>query len=133
MLLGLVVGLVLGMALLGSGSPASYAFARASEDFRQRAVRPAMQQGDTTPYAKPEPAYAKWGKLAVSETKERYPKAHVVDYLHVGRQNVGANLAKETFKLWLRSPAKEFGVIVTITFEKQTDKVRSIEFCETTR
>ncbi|OFW75683.1 MAG: hypothetical protein A2201_04745 [Alicyclobacillus sp. RIFOXYA1_FULL_53_8] len=92
-----------------------------------------MQQGDTSPYTKPEPAYAKWGKLAVAETKTRYPNAQVVDYLHVGRQNLDDDLTKETFKLWLRSPAREFGVIVTITFEKPTEKVRSIELCETAR
>ena len=133
--LGLFVaaGLGLGGPLLGNPSAESYAFERASDDFRLRAVHPAMQQGDTSPYTKPEPAYAKWGKLAVAETKERYPNAQVVDYLHVGRQNLDDDLAKETFKLWLRSPAKEFGVIVTITFEKPTEKVRSIEFCETTR
>ena len=32
------------------------------------------------------PPYAKWGKLAVEKTKEQYPKAEIIDYLHIGRK-----------------------------------------------
>ena len=33
-----------------------------------------------------QPPYAQWGKLAVEKTKEQYPKAEIVDYLHIGRK-----------------------------------------------
>ena len=33
-----------------------------------------------------QPPYAKWGKLAVEKTKEKYPKAEIIDYLHIGRK-----------------------------------------------
>ncbi|WP_171051857.1 DUF3889 domain-containing protein [Alteribacter natronophilus] len=80
-----------------------------------------------------EPDYAKWGKLAVEKVRERYPEAKVVDYLHVGREELGEGKASETFKLWLRGEEREFGVIVTITFEKATDDVIEIEYEETDR
>lgn len=90
-------------------------------------------QSASDPYTKPEPAYAKWGKLAVKETKERYPKAQVIDYLHVGRVDKSDNLAEECFKLWLRSEPREFGVYVTIVFNKHTEKVQTIQFRESPR
>ena len=98
-------------------------------EFRSRA----MVQKTSDPYYKPEPEYAKWGKIAVSETTKRYPEASVVDYLHVGRSLKGDTLVQESFKLWLRSASREFGVLVTIVFDKNTEKIRSIEFCETKR
>ncbi|PYZ97017.1 hypothetical protein CR205_13455 [Alteribacter lacisalsi] len=80
-----------------------------------------------------EPAYAKWGKLAVEKVKERYPEDKVVDYLHVGREELGEGKASEKFKLWLRGEDREFGVFVTITFEKATDEVIDIQYEETDR
>ncbi|WP_249414131.1 DUF3889 domain-containing protein [Alteribacter keqinensis] len=80
-----------------------------------------------------EPAYAKWGKLAVEKVKERYPEAKVVDYLHMGREELGEGKASEKFKLWLRGEEREFGVFVTITFEEDSDEVIVIEYEETDR
>lgn len=85
-----------------------------------------------TVIAAEQPAYAKWGKLAVSETKEKYPNATVVDYLHVGRKQ-HANATIETFKLWLKADKKEFGVFVTITFNTATEQIVDITFQETPR
>jgi hypothetical protein len=79
------------------------------------------------------PAYAKWGKMAVLETQKRYRNAKVVDYKHVGRKMVSTTVAQETFKLWLKAPNREFGVIVRITFDTTTERVRTIDFQETTR
>lgn len=81
---------------------------------------------------KPVPAYAKWGRLAMKETKNRYPNAEIVDYLHVGR------IAKpddtiEKFKLWLIQGNKEFGVYITIEFETHTEKIKKISFKETSK
>lgn len=78
-----------------------------------------------------EPAYAKWGRVAMEKVKEKYPYAQIVDYLHVERE-VGDSTTKETFKLWLRKLDKhEFGVYVTITFDNKTEKIVDIHYKET--
>ena len=77
-----------------------------------------------------EPAYAKWGRLAVEKAKERYPEAEIVDYLYVGRRNLDRTTT-ETFKLWIREAEREFGVFITIEFDQQNEAVKKIEFMET--
>ncbi|RNB85566.1 YqzG/YhdC family protein [Brevibacillus panacihumi] len=74
------------------------------------------------------PSYAKWGRMAMQETQKRYPMAAIIDYLHVGRENLQTDRARETFKLWLRQDSREFGVSVIITFDPRTEKVISMEF-----
>lgn len=74
------------------------------------------------------PPYAKWGRMAVQVTQKRYPKAAIIDYLHVGRENLQTDRARETFRLWLRQDRREFGVTVIITFDPRTEKVISIQF-----
>ncbi|RDI45398.1 DUF3889 domain-containing protein [Falsibacillus pallidus] len=81
---------------------------------------------------KPVPPYAKWGRLAVEKTKQKYPKANVVDYLHIGREIKGADEV-EKFKLWLKEGKKEFGVYVTIEFDPKTDQVKRIILMKTPR
>ncbi|MFG6494278.1 DUF3889 domain-containing protein [Fictibacillus sp. UD] len=79
-----------------------------------------------------EPAYAKWGRLAVFETGKRYPDYDIVDYLYVGRtlaQN-GDNI--ERFKLWIKKGSSEKGVVVTITLTPNR-VFKSISFQETDR
>jgi hypothetical protein len=78
------------------------------------------------------PAYAKWGKLAMTNTKIKYPGARILDYLHVGRTAQGSNCT-ETFKLWISKDNREFGVFVRITFDEKTEKIRAITFQETPR
>ncbi|EAR66846.1 hypothetical protein B14911_27605 [Bacillus sp. NRRL B-14911] len=78
------------------------------------------------------PAYAKWGKLAMTNTKIKYPGARILDYLHVGRTTQGSNCT-ETFKLWLARDNREFGVFVRITFDEKTEKIRAITYQETPR
>src|SRR5690606_11380003 len=78
------------------------------------------------------PSYAKWGQIAMKETKARYPNADIIDYQHIGR-DTGTNTSTEKFKLWLRSGTKEFGVFIDITFENSTEKITDISFRETTR
>lgn len=75
-----------------------------------------------------EPAYAKWGQMAMKEAKKKYPKADIVDYKHVGRKELSPSTAEETFKLWLRQGKELFEIIVRITFETRTEKVLSIQF-----
>ncbi len=76
-----------------------------------------------------EPAYAKWGKLAMQKTKEKYPKAAIYDYLHVKREQQG-NMSKETFKLWLNENNQKFTVIVSIEFNTSSEAVSKISFKE---
>lgn len=78
------------------------------------------------------PSYAKWGNLAMQKTKEKYPNANIIDYQHLGRTQ-GTKTNIEKFKLWLKVPNKEFGVIVSITFDKDTEKLMGITFKEVAR
>jgi hypothetical protein len=78
------------------------------------------------------PPYAKWGRIAMLETMERYPDASIVDYLHVGRREDNST-STEQFKLWLHQGDKEFGVFIDITFQKTTEEIISITFEETDR
>lgn len=81
---------------------------------------------------KPIPPYAKWGKIAMEKTHEKYPQAQIVDYLHIGRTS-GPQSSVEKFKLWLKGPQKEFGVFVDIEFDNSTEKILSVKYRETTR
>ncbi|MBS4189634.1 DUF3889 domain-containing protein [Bacillus sp. FJAT-49705] len=77
----------------------------------------------TLTYAQPEaPSYAKWGQLAVKTAKEKYPKANIVDYLHIGREDK-AKSSIEKFKLWLVEGGKEFGLFINIEFNPKNDRV----------
>lgn len=81
---------------------------------------------------KPTPSYAKWSKVAIAKTKEKYPNAEVVDYLYVGRKN-GNTTTTEKFKLWLKENGNEFGVYVDIEFVKETEQVVNVTYTETAR
>ena len=81
---------------------------------------------------RPTPPYAKWGNIAVEKTKEKYPDAEVVDYLHVGQEDRG-NHSIEKFKLWLKDKDKEFGVLVHIEFNKSTEQLVDITYKEVAR
>lgn len=90
---------------------------------------------ETNPFlieAQAQPPYAKWGKLAMEKTKEKYPNAQIVDYQHVSRVQ-GINTTMEKFKLWLKENEREFGVLVNIEFDKSTERVISITFREVSR
>lgn len=72
-----------------------------------------------------EPSYAKWGALAVQETKKKY-NADIVDYLHIGRRRISPDISEEKFRLWLRDRSGEFAVVVRIRFRNDTEEVLSI-------
>ena len=76
---------------------------------------------DFPSYASP-PSYAKWGQLAVKTAKEKYPRANIVDYLHIGREDK-PNSSIEKFKLWVDDQGKEFGLLIQIEFNPQNDQV----------
>ncbi|MFY4774085.1 DUF3889 domain-containing protein [Metabacillus sp. RGM 3146] len=79
------------------------------------------------------PEYAKWSRIALKKTEEKYPKAEIVDYLHIGREKIGFRTAKEKFKLWMREDGKEYGLYVTVEFDTETEGVKSITFQKTDR
>lgn len=78
------------------------------------------------------PPYAKWGQVAMKKTKEKYPQANIIDYLHIGREK-GPKYSTEKFKLWLKTDNKEFGVFVDITLDNKTEQIKDIKYRETTR
>lgn len=87
---------------------------------------------ETAPTAQNPEEYAKWGKLALSKTQERYPNASVKDYKHIGRVH-GTNTTVEKFKFWLKEKDREFGVLVNIEFDKESERVLDITFEEVER
>ncbi|WP_043933848.1 DUF3889 domain-containing protein [Bacillus sp. EB01] len=92
-----------------------------------------LQNFNHTTYAqKPIPPYAKWGEIAVQKTKEKYPQANVIDYLHIGRDQ-GENTSVERFKLWLKLNNKELGVFLSILFDNKTEQIIEVKFRETTQ
>lgn len=78
------------------------------------------------------PPYVKWGQIAMQKTKEKYPQANIIDYLHIGRDK-GTNYSIEKFKLWLKENNQEFGVFVDIKFNNETEQIIDIKFRETSR
>ena len=82
--------------------------------------------------AENEPSYSEWGKIAMEKTKEKYPQAKIVDYLHLGKEK-GAKYSTEKFKLWLKRGQKEFGVFVNIKFDNETEQIVNITYQKTDR
>lgn len=78
------------------------------------------------------PPYAKWGRIAMQKTKEKYPQANIIDYLHIGREK-GTGYSVEKFKLWLKKGNQEFGVFVDIKFDNETEQIIDIQFRETAK
>jgi hypothetical protein len=68
----------------------------------------------------------------MQKTKEKYPQAKIIDYLHIGRDK-GENTSIEKFKLWLKQNNKEYGVYVNIIFDNKTEQIIDVKFKETTR
>ncbi len=77
------------------------------------------------------PSYAKWGKMAMEKTKEKYPNAQITDYLHIGR-DVGNSTSTEKFKLILKENNREFGLFVHLKFNNETEDLVDVNFSETT-
>ncbi|WLD92491.1 DUF3889 domain-containing protein [Alkalihalobacillus sp. AL-G] len=78
------------------------------------------------------PPHAKWGQIAMQKTKEKYPKAAIIDYLHIGREK-GTQYSTEKFKLWLKEEGKEFGVFVDIKFNNETEQIMDIKYMKTSK
>lgn len=76
-----------------------------------------------------EPAYAKYGRIAMQETANRYPDADIIDYKYEGHFAAGA-MAEERFRLWLRGGMSEFGVRVHVFVAEDTGQVRDVRIEE---
>ncbi|MGO4106755.1 DUF3889 domain-containing protein [Paenibacillus sp. YAF4_2] len=74
-----------------------------------------------------EPAYAKYGRIAMQETANRFPEADIIDYKYEGRFPSGTTDAEERFVLWLRGAGSEFGVRVRIRVVSDTGDVRDVQ------
>ncbi|MCL6637331.1 MAG: YqzG/YhdC family protein [Alicyclobacillus sp.] len=85
------------------------------------------------PYAKPVPAYAKWGRVAVAAAKKRYPGASVIDYQHLGGETRPGGTAVERFKLWMRQGGREWGLWVDVVFQPRTQQVVAVHMRERQR
>ena len=57
--------------------------------------------------------------------KEKYPKADIIDYLHIGRVDRD-DVSTEKFKLWLKEDGKEFGLFIDIDFYRSNEQVKQI-------
>ena len=95
-------------------------------------VSPVSENQMITLAQKPEPAYAKWGRLAMKETKAKYPNAQIIDYLHIGK-TTSESIETEKFKLWMKENKREYGVFVNISFDSATQRVIKMTFIETER
>lgn len=86
-------------------------------------MQPAIETHAVVASPPPEPGYAKWGRLAVSETMKRYPDTQIIDYLHIGRTFPAPGIAQESFKLLLKKNGRIRAVYVRIRFETASDKL----------
>ncbi|MGP7815669.1 DUF3889 domain-containing protein [Niallia sp. 01092] len=75
------------------------------------------------------PSYVKWGKLAMTKTKEKYPNSEIIDYLHIGKEQKN-NTSIEKFKLIVKKENKEIGVLVDLTFDTRTERLLSVNMTE---
>lgn len=79
------------------------------------------------PTAHAEPAYAKWGVIAVKKAESQYG-APVKDYAHIGRTVISESIAEEKFRLLMKKENQEFTVEVMVRFNPQTDQLLNVDF-----
>lgn len=74
--------------------------------------------------------YEKWGRIAVEVAKENYPDAEISDYQYVGREEISATQARDTFRLQVKEDQRTFQINVGILFNPQTDRLISLSIEE---
>ncbi|WP_315905853.1 DUF3889 domain-containing protein [Priestia koreensis] len=89
-----------------------------------------LHTAHAAPQAKPTPSYAKWSRIAIKETKKRYPMGQVTDFLYLGKAKENGDKV-ERFKLIVRDRGKELGVLVYVHVDPKTDTLKNIAFMET--
>ncbi|ACT01995.1 hypothetical protein Pjdr2_3360 [Paenibacillus sp. JDR-2] len=77
-----------------------------------------------------EPSYAKYGRIAMQETANKYPDADIVDYKYEGHFTASDSRTEERFKLWLRGSGAEFGVRVHIFVAADSGQIRDVRIEE---
>lgn len=77
-----------------------------------------------------EPAYAKWGRVAVEQTSKKY-QAEIVDYRYDGRRVISSSEAEERFKLIVRKSGREFGVQVAVRVNSRSNELIQVNYQET--
>ncbi|WP_424765656.1 DUF3889 domain-containing protein [Paenibacillus sp. sgz302251] len=81
-------------------------------------------------YQHAEPAYAKWGRLAMEQTSRMYSDASIVDYKYEGRKKLSEEASEESFVLWLRKDTREFGIRVSIQVKTSSDELIAVSIKE---
>ncbi|MFC5733266.1 DUF3889 domain-containing protein [Cytobacillus gottheilii] len=74
--------------------------------------------------------YAQWGRLAMQTAKQKFPDAQIVDYRYEGRTDEGET-AIEQFKLWAKKGQEEFGIVIKIRVDQNTNKLQNIQVLKT--
>ena len=77
-----------------------------------------------------EPSYAKYGRVAMQETANRYPDADIIDYRYEGHFAAAGSNSEERFRLWLRGAGTEFGVRVRVFVKADSGDVRDVQLEE---
>jgi putative cell wall-binding protein len=73
-----------------------------------------------------QPDYEKWGRIAVAVVKENYPDSEIIDYKHLGQQNVSVTQSKHTFTIEVKHRNQTFNVKVVVTYNPRTDRLISV-------
>ncbi|ASS65629.2 DUF3889 domain-containing protein [Paenibacillus sp. RUD330] len=117
------------MLAVGEGT-ASARFQETSEENPTFVLPPsaAVTAGGQTPSHSP-PAYARWGRLAVERTKEKYA-AGISDYRYEGRFELGGELEEYRFKLVLQ-PRPGLPAAVRVSVTVAGDRLAGLKWEET--
>ncbi|MFC0524385.1 DUF3889 domain-containing protein [Pontibacillus salicampi] len=75
------------------------------------------------------PSYVKWARIAVDETKEKYPNARMKDFLHLGKETQGDNTI-EKFKLSMQEGDKSFILYVNVAYNTKGNTLNEVTFEE---
>ncbi|MCP8618136.1 DUF3889 domain-containing protein [Salirhabdus salicampi] len=82
-----------------------------------------------TTYAQPE--YAKWGKIAVAETKKQYPTHKVTDYAYQGKVVISDERQQYNFRLSVQANEQQKkDVNVYVLVNPKEDKLLDVYFDE---
>jgi hypothetical protein len=77
-----------------------------------------------------EPEYAKWGKVALAETKRHYKGSTITMYKHLGRRALNSWQIAEIFQFIVKKDGKQIPVDVRVFYEKDTGRVMKVQFLQ---
>ncbi|MDQ0862281.1 DUF3889 domain-containing protein [Bacillus sp. V2I10] len=76
------------------------------------------------------PDYAKWGKIAVEETKKQYPNAQISDYTYQGKVFISDERVQYNFEFSLITNQQKKKVHVYVLVNPKSDKLIDVNFDE---